>query len=239
MYDYGYEQAASGLAGFAIFSLVMWIIVIAVSVVNIIAMWKVFTKAGKPGWAAIIPIYNLIVLLEITELPMWYIALYCVPGANIFAMFKIYIELAKKFGKSTGFGVGMVFFTPIFMAILAFDKEVVYQNGQVATVQQMNYQQPMNQQMVNPTNEPIMQETPVQPIQPMNQPVMNESVQPVVPQVQQTIEPIQPVEPVIRQSQPQQINPEPVNPETPKFCTKCGAQAIPNTKFCVKCGNQL
>lgn len=83
-------------------------------------------KAGKPGWASIVPIYNMIVLLEITELPLWYIVLFFIPFANIYALFKIYIELAHKFGKSTGFGVATVFFSIVCLPILAFSKTAEY-----------------------------------------------------------------------------------------------------------------
>lgn len=119
-YDYGSTSATAGgiLAGFGF----MYIIMLAVSVFSIISTWKLFKKAGKKGWASIVPIYNTIVLIEIAELPMWYIALFFVPIANIYAMFKIYIEIAHKFGKSTGFGVGMVFLNVIFIPMLAFGK---------------------------------------------------------------------------------------------------------------------
>ena len=150
-YDYGTElagAAAGAAAGLTIFAIIMWVIAMAVSVFTIICMWKLFVKAGKPGWAAIIPIYNIVVMLEITELPMWYIALFFVPFANIYAMFKIYIEFAKKFGKSAGFGVGMVFFAPIFLGILAFGKNSNYVGSQ-STVQPAQPVQP--QQSVQPT----------------------------------------------------------------------------------------
>ena len=140
--------AAGAAAGLTIFAIIMWVIAMAVSVFTIICMWKLFVKAGKPGWAAIIPIYNIVVMLEITELPMWYIALFFVPFANIYAMFKIYIEFAKKFGKSAGFGVGMVFFAPIFLGILAFGKNSNYVGSQ-STVQPAQPVQP--QQSVQPT----------------------------------------------------------------------------------------
>ena len=124
MYDYGYydysPETAGGLLGFT----VMYFIFLSVfSVFSIICMWRIFKKAGKGGWEAIIPIYNIIVLIEIAGLPLWYIVLLIIPFANIYAIFKIYIELAHKFGKSTGFGVGMVFLSLIFMAILAFGKD--------------------------------------------------------------------------------------------------------------------
>ena len=127
MYDYGYgydyttsyydDAVASSVAkGLGIFGIIMFIF----GVFLIIGMWKLYKKAGKPGWASIVPVYNIIVLIEIAGLPMWYLALFLVPLVNIYAMFKIYIEIAHKFGKSTGFGVGMFFFSPIFIPILAF-----------------------------------------------------------------------------------------------------------------------
>lgn len=165
MYDYGYYDyettydvgtelagaATSAVAGFAIFGIIMWVIAMGISVFTIICMWKLFEKAGKPGWASIIPIYNIIVMLEITELPMWYIALFIVPFANIYAMFKIYIEFAKKFGKSAGFGVGMVFFAPIFLGILAFDKKTTFVGNSDATQPQQPVQS--QQSSVQPSAE--------------------------------------------------------------------------------------
>ena len=114
------EAVYAALSQYAIFFIVML-------VVSIIAQWKIFTKAGKPGWAAIVPIYNLIVLLQSCDLPLWYIVLYIIPFANIYAIFKTYIALAHKFGKSTGFGVLTVFFSAICLPILAFDKNATYQ----------------------------------------------------------------------------------------------------------------
>lgn len=225
-YGYGYDTtpAATGLAAFGVGMLIFWLIGMAISVFTLICMWKVFKKAGKPGWASLIPIYNIIVMLEIAELPMWYIALYCLPFANIYAMFKTYIELAKKFGKSAGFGVGMVFLAPIFFGILAFGKDSNYVGGQ-------NNVQPTYQQAVQP-QQPVMQQpinpTPVQPVAP----VMQEPVQPVQPVMPQ------PVEPVIQQpTMPQEpVQPQPVSPA---FCTNCGAPIAPNTAFCTNCGKQI
>lgn len=102
---------------------------------TLVCMWRIFTKAGKEGWKSLIPIYNLIVLLEIVELPAWYIILYLVPIANIYVTFKIYIELAHKFGKSTGFGVALVFFGVICLPILAFGN-VKYNGNDAPTMQQ-------------------------------------------------------------------------------------------------------
>lgn len=98
------------------------IIALAVSILTIVGMWKVFEKAGKPGWAAIVPIYNYIVLLEIAELPTWYIALYFIPFANIYAQVVTYIEIVKRFNESTGFVVGLLLLPYVFWPILGSKK---------------------------------------------------------------------------------------------------------------------
>ena len=96
------------------------IVEIALLVLLIAGMWKVFQKAGKPGWAAIIPIYNIIVLLEITGKPLWWIILYFIPFVNFVAVILVSIELAKRFGKTVGFGIGVALLPFIFYPILGF-----------------------------------------------------------------------------------------------------------------------
>lgn len=104
-----------------------WISWLAVMVFYIIVMWKIYTKAGKPGWAAIIPIYNIIVLLDIIKLDWWHILIMLfVPFAAIVYMILIPIKLAQAFGKSTGFGVFAIFFSIIAYPIIAFG-EAKYQ----------------------------------------------------------------------------------------------------------------
>lgn len=95
-------------------------VILAIVVVEIIAAWKLFEKAGKPGWATIVPIYNVIVLLEIIHKPIWWIALLLIPVANIVILILIYIELSKVFGKSSGFAVGLFLLRPVFIMILGF-----------------------------------------------------------------------------------------------------------------------
>ena len=99
---------------------VFWIIYAAVIILIVAAVWKVFTKAGKPGWASIIPIYNLIVLLEIAGKPIWWIILLLIPLVNFVIAILVYISLAEKFGKGVGFALGLVFLPFIFFPILAF-----------------------------------------------------------------------------------------------------------------------
>lgn len=110
-----------------IFGFIFFLIPIGFSVFMIVSLWKVFKKAGKEGWESIIPIYNTIVLIEITGLPMWYIALFFLPFANIYAMARIYLELGYRFKQPTGFGVGLILLNPIFLGILAFNKEMTYE----------------------------------------------------------------------------------------------------------------
>ena len=89
-------------------------------VVLIAALWKIFTKAGKPGWAAIVPFYNLIVLLEIVGRPLWWIVMFLIPFVNIVFAFLLVIDLAKSFGKGIGYAMGLIFLSPIFYPMLGF-----------------------------------------------------------------------------------------------------------------------
>ena len=112
-----YDQpSAGGLIG-GLLASVIWL---AVVVVIIAANWKIFTKAGKPGWASIIPIYNIIVFLEIIGRPAWWIILAIIPGVNLIFGILVSLDLAKSFGKSTGFAIGLILLGPIFLLILAF-----------------------------------------------------------------------------------------------------------------------
>jgi hypothetical protein len=99
-------------------------------VVLIAAMWKVFAKAGRPGWAAIIPIYNTITLLQITGKSGWWFLGLCVPFLNIYVYIRLMFNLASVYGRSIGFGFGLLFLAPIFLLILGFGgAEYVGPNG--------------------------------------------------------------------------------------------------------------
>ena len=101
-----------GVAAFA-FAAVICFVMIA-------AMWKIFTKAGQPGWAAIIPIYNIIVLLKIAGKPAWWVILFLIPIVSLVMVILTYVGLANKFGKGGGFAVGLIFLGIIFFPILGF-----------------------------------------------------------------------------------------------------------------------
>lgn len=93
-------------------------------VLLIIAMWKIFTKAGKPGWASIVPIYNVIVMFQIIGLNPWLLLLYLIPVVNFVVAIVFSImqasRLSKAFGKGTGFALGLFFLNPIFLLMLGF-----------------------------------------------------------------------------------------------------------------------
>ena len=96
------------------------IIAVIIALVVLVAEWKVFTKAGKPGWAVLIPIYNVWVLYTIICNRGTAMFRLLIPIYSIYWMIKSDIKLAHAYGKSTGFGVGLIFLAPIFMCILGF-----------------------------------------------------------------------------------------------------------------------
>jgi hypothetical protein len=98
---------SAAAAGMGIGMMIIWL---AVVLLMVISMWKVFTKAGKPGWAAIVPLYNIIVLIQIAGKPLWWIIIYPF----------IVFPLAGKFGKGAGFGLGLLILPFIFWPMLAF-----------------------------------------------------------------------------------------------------------------------
>ena len=95
---------------------------LALALTVIIGVWKVFTKAGKPGWAILIPIYNTIVMLEIAHRPIWWLILLFIPFVNVVVGIIIPLDIAKAFGKGAGFGLGLAFLPMIFYPILGFGK---------------------------------------------------------------------------------------------------------------------
>ena len=168
-------STTSGLTGaIAAMGLFFWILSMALSILMIVSLWKIFKKAGKPGWASIIPIYNIYIMCEIAEKEWWYVLLSCVPFANIYAMIVLYNGMAKRFGKSGGFVAGMILLPVIFFPILAFGKDAAIVNNQAntsnennmadntlganaAAVPNMNGQTMTSNEMVTPNN-PVMSE---------------------------------------------------------------------------------
>lgn len=130
-----YEDSSSTGTGLALG--IMIFIYLAVIIVMVASMWKIFVKAGKPGWAAIVPIYNIVVYLEIIDRPVWWIILMLIPCVNIVISFILCMDLAKAFGKDTLWALGFFFLGIIFYPILAFGSSE-YQLGKNQGVGDLN-----------------------------------------------------------------------------------------------------
>jgi len=99
----------------------IWIwIGLALFVLYVIGAWKMYQKADKPGWACLIPFYNLYVLLKIVGRPGWWLILFFIPFVNFVMWIIVSLDLAKSFGKGTGFAIGLIFLGSIFIIILGF-----------------------------------------------------------------------------------------------------------------------
>ncbi len=109
-----------------VFFMIAWLVGALVGLIAIISMWKLYEKAGKPGWAAIVPVYNVIIMLEIVGRPLWWIFLFFIPLANFVAAIILMLDFAKAYGKSVGYGVLMLFFPVIMYPVLAFSKSTQY-----------------------------------------------------------------------------------------------------------------
>lgn len=217
-YDYySYSSPPAYNPVFTIISLVLCVFVL-------VCMWIVFRKAGKPGWAAIVPFYNLYVLFDITWGSGMRFLLLLIPIYNIILSIQTQVRLAKAFGKSGGFAAGLVFLPYIFIPLLAFGKETYqgvpvkaapYQNN---PYQQGGYsQQPQQFQYAAPPQQPQQYAAPQQPV----------PQQPVPQQPQQYTAPQQPA--------PQQPETE---TRTSAFCPRCGVKSS-GEKFCQNCGTPL
>jgi len=91
-----------------------------VSVIYMASGWLIFSKAQRPGWMAIIPVFNTLVLLEIVNKPWWWIFLFLIPGINIIFIFWTIYLLSKYFGKNVSFAAGLFFLPFIFVPVLGF-----------------------------------------------------------------------------------------------------------------------
>lgn len=195
------------------------ILSLALCVFVLVCMWIVFRKAGKPGWAAIVPFYNLYVLFEITWGSGMRFLLLLIPIYNIILSIQTQVRLAKAFGKSGGFAAGLIFLPYIFIPLLAFGKETYqgvpvkaapYQNN---PYQQGGYsQQPQQFQYAAPPQQPQQYAAPQQP---------------VPQQPQQYTAPQQPAS-----QQPE------TETRTSAFCPRCGVKSS-GEKFCQNCGTPL
>ena len=114
--EYSYSSTSQGKPPGPVF----WICYGVYTILIIAAWWKIFSKAGQPGWAAIIPIYNLYVWCKIVGRPWWWILLMLIPLVNFIILIILFIDLAKSFGKGIGFAIGLILLSIIFFPILGF-----------------------------------------------------------------------------------------------------------------------
>ncbi len=234
--DY-YEPSAISLlfgsAGFLIFSLL-------IGAATIAAMWMIFEKAGEPGWAALVPFYNLYVLYKITWGNGWMFLLLLIPFAGFVFQIITWVKLAKVFGKGGGWACGLIFLNTIFICIMGFSKQITYlgipgAGGQYAPppggYQQNNqgYQNPYSQGYQNTGYQQNTQnygyQQPNQGYQPPPPPVYQQSGQ-NAEYFYQAQEPAP--APATEQPAPEQ--------PVAKFCASCGGALDETVKFCPKCG---
>lgn len=97
-----------------------FLVPLAIIIIMLAGMWKTFEKADKPGWAAIIPIYNVYVLLQIVGRPGWWLILFLIPVVNFIIGLLVTYELAQAFGKGIGYTLGLIFLGFIFWPLLGF-----------------------------------------------------------------------------------------------------------------------
>ena len=137
----------------------MWIFIIlylAFIVFMVASVWKVFEKAGQPGWAILIPIYNILIMLKISGKPWWWLLLMLIPYIGmIWGIWNVNL-ISKSFGKNAGFTVGLILLPFIFWPILGFG-DAAYAGPAGAAPVQAPASAPV-QEVVEPT--PAIEEEP-------------------------------------------------------------------------------
>jgi hypothetical protein len=123
------DVPASSGGGGGIGGIITMVVQLAILVATLGGFYKIFVKAGQPGWAIIVPIYGQMTLAKVAGKPAWQGILLLVPGVGAIMAFIILIGIAKKFGKGAGFGIGMWFLPMIFCPMLGFGDAQYNANG--------------------------------------------------------------------------------------------------------------
>lgn len=103
-----------------VLALAFFVLYLAILVFVIVALWKVFAKAGQPGWACLIPIFNIYIMTKIAGRPWWWLLLLFIPIVGFVIAIILLIDIAKSFGKGVGFAIGLILLPIVFMPILGF-----------------------------------------------------------------------------------------------------------------------
>lgn len=110
----------AAIAQMQMYSYIAGALALVLTVLFVVSGWKLNTKAGKPGWATLVPIYNVLVFLDIVGRPAWWLVLLLIPGVNLIVSIVLMFDLAKAYGKGAGYGFGLLLFSWIFYPALAF-----------------------------------------------------------------------------------------------------------------------
>ncbi len=110
----------------SIFSLTFSCVGLLLFIAYVAGLWQIFTKAGEAGWKAIIPIYNLWVLLEVVGRPGWWIILFFIPFVNIIVWVLVALDLSKSFDKSGWYALGLIILPWFFVVILGWGEAQYY-----------------------------------------------------------------------------------------------------------------
>ena len=246
MYDYSDYYDYYDYSSTPAFNPLPTIISLVLCVFVLVCMWIIFRKAGKPGWAAIVPFYNLYVLFDITWGSGMRFLLMLIPFYNIILGIQTQIRLAKAFGKGGGFAAGLIFLPYVFMPLLAFGKGT-YQGVPIKAAPYQNNPYQNNPYQNNPYQQGGYSQQPHQPYQnPYSQQPQQSQYAAPPQQPQQYAAPQQPVPQQPQQyaapQQPAPQQPAPQQPEqtaaAPAFCPSCGVKSS-GEKFCQNCGAPL
>jgi len=151
--DYSSDYSSGGLGILAGIGATFIVIILVINIITIAGMWKTFEKAGKPGWAAIIPIYNIYIMIEIVGKPSIWLLWCILPCVNIIFSIWLINLMSKSFGKDEGFTVGLLLLSFIFWPVLGFGS-AKYLGPSAAEAQQGGFG---NNQFGNPNNPPFNQ----------------------------------------------------------------------------------